>query len=105
MEWLSYKDHKEKFCFIYNKSDGLTENEKLTNLAYMCDVLGADLTKTVEYVKDNQQYKLQMTQALGFPREANYEDVKYDHQKLINSTLTNFSDNRIEINQSTCCIL
>ena len=105
MNWLSYNDHKENFCFIYNKCDELKETEKLENLAYMCDVLETDLTKTVEYSKNNQSYKIQMNLALGFPRHANYEDVKNDHEKLINSTLTNFSEGRIEIKQSSCVIM
>ena len=83
----------------------MKETEKLENLAYMCDVLETDLTKTVEYLKNNQSYKIQMSLALGFPRHANYQDVQNDHEKLINSTLTNFSDGRIEIKQSSCVIL
>ena len=105
MNWLSYNNHKENFCFIYNKCDELKETEKLENLAYMCDVLETDLTKTVEYSKNNQSYKIQMNLALGFPRHANYEDVKNDHEKLINSTITHFSDGRIEIKKSSCVIL
>ena len=105
MKWLSYSDNKEKFCFLYNKCDDLTETEKTENLAYMCDVLGADLTKTVEYSKNNQIYKLKVDLALGFPKKANYETVKQDHERLIETTLTHFSDDRIHIEKSSCVIL
>ena len=105
MKWLSYNNHKDKFCFIYNKSDGLNATERLENLTYMCDVLGADLTWTVEYEKNDQQYKLQMNHALGFPRQAQYEDVKRDYAKLISATLTNSADDRILVEKTSCVIL
>ncbi len=70
----------------------------------MCEILGADLTNTVVYYKNNQQYRLKMNHALGFPRNALYEDVKEDHEKLINSTLMNFPGDRIKIEKSSCNI-
>ena len=80
------------------------DNEKMENLSYMCDVLGADLTNAVVCYKNGQHYQLKLNHALGFPRNATFEDVKHDHEKLINSTLMNFPSDRIEIQKSSCNI-
>jgi hypothetical protein len=42
MRWLSYEKYKQKFVLIHNKSDGLSEAEKLENISYMVDVLKGD---------------------------------------------------------------
>ena len=104
MKWLSYANHKDNFCFIYNKCEELDENEKIENLSYMCDVLGADMTNAVVCNKNDQQYQLKMCHALGFPRNATFQDVKEDREKLVNSTLMHFPDDRIEIQKSSCNI-
>ena len=104
MKWLSFANHKDNFFFIYNKSEELDENEKIENLSYMCDVLGADVTNTVVCNKNDQQYQIQMCHALGFPRNATLHDVKEDREKLVNSTLMHFPEDRIEIQKSSCNI-
>ena len=104
MKWLSFANHKDNFFFIYNKSEELDENEKIENLSYMCDVLGADVTNTVVCNKSDQQYQIKMCHALGFPRNATFQDVKEDREKLVNSTLMHFPEDRIEIQKSSCNI-
>ena len=42
MGWLSYEKYKQKFVLIHNKSDGLSEAEKLVNIAYMVNELKGD---------------------------------------------------------------
>ena len=106
MKWLQFKDHKEKFSFIYNKSDRLTEIEKMTNLAYMCDELDADLTTKFVEQRDGLTYQIKLNQALGFPRDANYNEVKTDLEKLMAITLAEtMPDKRICLDQKSSCTI
>ena len=89
MKWLQFKEHKEKFSFIYNKSDGLTHMEKVRNLAYMCDSLDGDLTTRFEDRRSGTPKETNLNHALGFPRDAKYENVKEDLETLMAITLAN----------------
>ena len=111
MEWLKFKDHKDNFSFILNKSDNLTENERTSSLAFMCDKLDADLTKCFEEKRDGYTYQIPFNQALGFPRDATYQEVKDSLKNLIAITLAEMMPDgkrieRIELHpqQSRCII-
>ena len=106
MKWLQFKHYKEKFSFIYNKSDRLTEVEKMTNLAYMCDELDADLTTRFEENRSGLTYQTKLNQALGFKRDAKYEEVKNDLKNLMAITLADtMPDKRICLDQKRSCII
>jgi 2-oxoglutarate dehydrogenase complex dehydrogenase (E1) component-like enzyme len=111
MEWLKFKDHKDNFSFILNKSDNLTENERTSSLAFMCEKLDFDLTKCFEETRDDFTYQIPLNQALGFPRDATYQKVEDSLKNLMAITLTEtMPDNkrikRIELHprQSKCII-
>ena len=87
MDWLKFKDHKKKFSFILNKSDNLTENEKMESLAFICDKLDADLTMCSSEERNGLTYQIPLNQALGFPRGAKYQEVEDSLKTLIDITL------------------
>ena len=97
MKWLQFNDHKEKFSFIYNKSDRLTKMEKIKNLAYMCDSLDADLTTRFEDRRSGSPKQTKLNHALGIPREATYANVIEDLATLLAITLANPKQKRINI--------
>ena len=107
MDWLQFKNYKQKFSFIYNKSDRLTERLKEENLAFMCHKLDADLTTTLNEERDGFTYQTKLNQSLGFPRDAKYEDVKDDLKNLMAITLAEtMPKKRICLEkQSGCTIL
>ena len=106
MKWLQFKDYKEKFSFIYNKSDRLTEMEKMTNLAYMCDELDADLTTRFEEKRSGLTYQTKLNQALGFKRDAKYEEVKIDLKNLMAIILADTMPNkRICLDKKSSCTI
>ena len=106
MEWLYFNKYKHNFSFIYNKSDGLSEAEKLENLTYMCDTLGADpkATKFARFIGDTKAHTRKLNLALGFPPNVPYKSIKDDHINLkyvINTSV----DKRIPVDKSKCVIL
>ena len=109
MEWLKFKGHKEKFSFILNKSDNLNENEKIESLAFICDKLDADLTTCFEEKRDGLIYQILLNQALGFPRDANYQKVEDSLKSLIEIALAEtMPGKRIELhprNLQSMCIM
>ena len=107
MDWLKFKGHKEKFSFILNKSENLTENEKMESLAFICDKLDADLTKCFEGKRCGLKYKIPLNQALGFPRNANYQEVENSLKNLLDITLADtMPHKRIEIHpRGSSCVI
>ena len=107
MVWLSYDKFPQKFVFIYNKSDGLSEAEKLENIAYMVNALQGDPCSNIQYYEhETGEYKeVKMNLPIGFPKGASYSDVSRDHIKLINATLVSHPKQRIPVDKSLCTIL
>ena len=110
MDWLSYKNdkYKKNFCFIYNKSDGLSEGEKMANLAHMLDKLEADSSAKIESLEmDGTVCTLNQNINLGFPSGASYRDVRECHETLLRATSgrSNTDFHRIPVNESSCTIL
>lgn len=107
MDWLKFKDHKKKFSFILNKSDNLTENEKMESLAFICDKLDADLTTSFEEKRGDLTYQIPLNQAFGFPRNAKYEEVEDSLKNLIAITLAEIEpENRIELHpRKSMCVI
>ena len=103
LEWLLYTTYREKFVFIYNKSDRLTDAEKLTNLAYMCNVLGADPNSYT--IWESTGYRINRNLALAFPPEASYDEIRKDHTSLTDAALAPFPRERIPLKKSACVIL
>lgn len=113
MKWLQYSKNKNRFCFIYNKSDQLTEAEKVEGLLQMCEMLGAD-TKDDSYLapvrnrnKDKKtQRQIKHTLNLGFPPNAQFHEVKKDLIRLNQvATFDVPQIPRIELSKSNCTIL
>ena len=102
MSWLKYKVYIKKFVFIYNKCDGKSDADKMNNLAYMCDILEADSTTKARSI-GGDVYNMNL--ALGFPPNADYAEIKYDHEKLIRATVAQMPNQRIPVNKSSCTIL
>ena len=110
MDWLSYKNdkYKKNFCFIYNKSDGLSEGEKMANLAHMLDKLEADSSAKIESLEmDGTVCTLNQNINLGFPSGASYWDVRKCHETLLRaaSGRSNKDFHRIPVKESSCTIL
>merc|ERR1719341_2723419 len=42
LHWLKYPKYKDRFMFIYNKTERLNQTEKAFNLMQMCELLGVD---------------------------------------------------------------
>ena len=104
MEWLQFKDFKQNFSFIYNKSEQLTDAEKDDNLAHMCSELNADLTTKFEENRNGIIYQIKKNQALGFPRDAKHEDVRNDLKSLMAITLAK-SQERIGLDTQWGCTI
>jgi len=109
MKWLQYSKYKKRFCFIYNKSDLLSEGEKTRNLLSMCEMLGAD-PKDDGYLYDNgkgQKVQVKHTVNLGFPTPPILTDeVEKDVRRLSYLVSADLEDEpRIEISKSSCIIL
>ena len=106
MDWLQFKDYKQKFSFIYNKSDRLTEKLKEENLAFMCHKLDADLTTKFDEERDGFTYQTKLNQCLGFPLGAKYEDVREDLKNLMAITLAEtMPQKRIHLEKDSGCTI
>lgn len=77
MKWLQFDQNREKFSFIYNKSECLSEIEKYKNLTYMCDKLDADLTTRFTDKRSGTSKQTKLNHALGFPRDAEGRHSEY----------------------------
>lgn len=109
MTWLQYNKNKKRFCFIYNKSDQLTEQEKVENLLSMCEMLGADPRDDGYWRYSGKGQKIQMkhTVNMGFPPRSPFtDDVRKNMDNLGDLVCANVPDYpRIEISKSSCTIL
>ncbi len=106
MTWLQFESYKQKFCFIYAKSDTLTEDLKAENLAHLCHVLGADPASAAIIQEGNgERFEIRMNLALGFPPGAEFAQIEADFEKLQNATLASYPEQRIPVDKSTCTIL
>ena len=104
MKWLQFDQYREKFSFIYNKSELLTEMEKIKNLTYMCDKLDADLTtRFSRKTRSGAPKQTKLNHALGFPRDAEgrhseyTEKTKENLETLMAITLANPKPERITL--------
>ena len=107
MKWLQFEKYKQKFVFIYNKSDGLSEAKKVNNLAYMCNELGADPTVVSGQYNASGNFKVwKLSLSLGFPPNAEYESIKEDFKFLQGAVSTPFPRQRIPVDKaSKICII
>ena len=106
MGWLSYEKYQQKFVLIHNKSDGLSEREKLENIAYMVNVLKGDPScKSFMPQPIGEKIEINMNLPLGFPKGVAFSKVETDHLKLMHATLTPIPEKRIPVNKSSCTIL
>ena len=107
MKWLQYDKNKKRFCFIYNKSDMLTEGEKVTCLLKMCEMLGADTTDdAVIWMEGDQKRVFKQNLNLGFPPMAEYKQIETDMNKLTRAAFAHETRHpRIHLEKSLCSIL
>ena len=105
MKWLSYKEYKENFVLVYNKSDLLSPQEKIENLSAMCSKFEVPMNnQRVMNTKTGKNFAIKMNLALGFPPNADYETVKNDPLALWNAVGVP-QNKRIPVEKSTCTIL
>ena len=104
MDWLQFKEYKKNFVLIYNKSDLLTEAEKMENLVMMCNKFGVPTLNSLSRLKNGKWHSVKMNLAIGFPENATYESVKEDHEALYSAVVTNVK-NRIPVDKRSCTIL
>ena len=79
MDFFQYKKYKEKFAFIYNKCDGLTDLEKQSSLNEVCELLGiGSAAQLVTGVEGTHRIN-----ALGFRLGAEFEEIKNEREKLM----------------------
>ena len=103
MKWLQFDQYREKFSFIYNKSECLTEMQKIKNLTYMCDKLDADLTTRFTDERSGAPKKTKLNHALGFPRDEEGRHSEYTKkteenlETLMAITLANPKPERITL--------
>ena len=106
MNWLQFEKFKQKFVFIYNKSDGLTEAEKETNLAYMCNVLGADPTsETLHTDAKGLKHVWKLSLPLGFPPNAEFNAIKEDFISFQRAVSAPFPRQRIPVDKTALCTI
>ena len=107
MQWLQYDKNKKRFCFIYNKSDMLTEGEKVSCLLQMCEMLGADTADDdLIWMEGDQKLFIKQNINLGFPPIAEFKQVETDMYKLIRAAFAyDTVTPRIQLEKSLCTIL
>ena len=106
MKWLQYDSYKDKFMFVYNKSDGLTTGEKTSNLLQMCEMVGADANIETGKRLTETKIKIKAAMTTGFPPGASYEDIKADLEQF-KWGVVGLGDyaSRIPVERSACTIL
>ena len=115
MKWLKYKEFKTNFAFIYNKSDLVSEENKLDNLNDTCGMLGIDATSKI---CNGNVRPTELVFTLGVPPNSEFEAIKDDLMRLQEGVLVptceeNIGFNhpeedthqRIPINRDQCTIL
>eukprot|EP00092_Neocalanus_flemingeri_P036942 GFUD01040216.1.p1 GENE.GFUD01040216.1~~GFUD01040216.1.p1 ORF type:complete len:429 (-),score=69.60 GFUD01040216.1:11-1297(-) len=104
MTWLQFSKYKENFVLVYNKSDLLSEQQKMENLLTMCSKFGVPMMNTYHSVENGRNLAIHMNLALGFPSNAPYEEVKKDHVSLVDA-MTVPVMKRIPVDKTRCIIL
>ena len=118
LKWLQYSDYKENFVFVYNKSDGLSEATKLTNLQFMCETFGVDTKNQAEWAGNLKEilegksnkivwHAIDQNLALGFPPGQDYETVQKDHKQLMRATFAvpPRDEKRIPVMKGSSCTI
>ena len=106
MRWLSYSEYKDNFVLIYNKSDLLSAQRKMENLASMCSQFRVPMTGQINKRVGSEWHTVKTSIALGFPPNANYATVKDDRDSLMLAvTVPRDDEVRIPVDRSKCTIL
>jgi GTP-binding protein EngB required for normal cell division len=94
MQWLQYRRHAANFAIVYNKAEGLEEDEREALLAQVCELLGAK-TMTVQVgnellpssqvmgLTENVVNVVDMQVAVGFPQDVDYSLVQESHAAIL----------------------
>ena len=106
MEWLSHKDYKENFVLIYNKSDLLSQQQRMENLESMCKLFEVPMTNQFVINTNGIREAIRMNLAVGFPPNSDFVAVEDDHRKLAWAvTIPHIKGARIPVDKSRCTIL
>ena len=110
--WLNFDWHRDKFVFVLNKSDLLSDTDKQHNLAGMLEKFGVNADQRVNWVNvDKTVDSVRMNMALGFPPDAKFSDVDTEYISLTKAVLygtgsfLDAGNKRIAVNKSSCNIL
>lgn len=89
MKWLNFNDYKDKFVFVYNKSDLQSQQSRMTNLLEMCSIFGADTSQTsFMETSEGNRVAVKMNLTTGFPPLASFKDVRDDYNNFIQGCLS-----------------
>jgi len=107
--WLKFKQNRNKFVFILNKSDLLSEVDKQHNLAAMLDRFDVNTEQRYTWThEDGSVDSMKMNLALGLSPDAKFADVEHDHRSLTKAVLMGSESDqykRIAVDKSSCNIL
>ena len=69
--WLNFDRHRDKFVFVLNKSDLLSDVDKQLNLAGMLEKFGVDPWQKYTWTnEDGTVDSMKLNMALGFPPDS-----------------------------------
>jgi len=104
MEWLQFRDYKDNFVLIYNKSDLLSQAQKMENLSMMRSKFEVPYSKRIAYGPNDEKQSIRMNLALGFPENASYQSIREDYISMQTAVIDK-AKARIPVDKSHCTIL
>jgi len=105
MSWLQFNKYKKNFVLIYNKSDLLSESQRMENLLMMCSQFGVPSMNYADHLLvGDAKYAIQMNLAIGFPANASYDTIKKDHESWKWAATCDVNQ-RIPVDKASCTIL
>ena len=108
--WLNFNRHRDKFVFVLNKSDLLSDVDRQYNLAGMLEKFGVNADQKTKWVnEDGTVDSARMNMVLGFPPYAKFGDIENEYKSLTKAVLFGTGSfpnkKRIVVDKSSCNIL
>jgi len=105
MEWLQFRNYKDNFVLIYNKSDLLSEAQKMENLSLMCSKFEVPYSnRRIVHGPNGEKKSIRMNLAIGFPENASYQSIQEDYISMQLAAIDK-AEARIPVDKSHCTIL
>ena len=112
LDWLNFKNYRDKFVFVYNKADMQSQDDRINNLLEMCSIFGANINQCTIQKRNDEDLLIKMNLTTGFPPSVRYREVREDHMNLTSACLCltnlpggNVKERRIPVDKSSCIIL